>query len=359
MRNHRKHGLIVALVLGIVSVLVAISGAQAKLLVTSTDASSSDSPGAIRHYADTGASLGSFISGGPTLSEPAAIRFGPDGNIYVANASDDDTGYSVYRYNGTTGVFIGTFIAKLSNGLDEVKDMVFGPDGNLYIAANEVVGNPSSNGGEVMRFNGSTGAFIDHFIPNGAGDGGSNVVDEAVALAFGTDGNLYVATDGNNVIKFNGTTGAFMSVFVPSDSNGVGDITAMVFRTGNLYVANEATNGVLRFNGTTGAFIDQFVTSGSGGLDEPVGMAFGGDGRLYLSGGDSAAVFRYSESTGAFIDTFVASGSGGLSDPRGLVFFFTPEQAIPTLGQWSMILIAVTLLGMGGLLLRRRNRLQA
>jgi hypothetical protein len=39
-------------------------------------------------------------------------------------------------------------------------------------------------------------------------------------LAFGPDGNLYVASTGNNqVLKYNGTTGAFISVFTSTGLN--------------------------------------------------------------------------------------------------------------------------------------------
>jgi len=39
--------------------------------------------------------------------------------------------------------------------------LVFGPDGNLYVA--------NYGAGDVLRFNGATGVFIDTFIANGSG----------------------------------------------------------------------------------------------------------------------------------------------------------------------------------------------
>ena len=54
-----------------------------------------------------------------------------------------------------------TFVTPGSGGLDNPFDLVFGPDGNLY------VGSTSNN--NVLRFNGTTGAFIDTFVPSGSG----------------------------------------------------------------------------------------------------------------------------------------------------------------------------------------------
>jgi hypothetical protein len=54
--------------------------------------------------------------------------------------------------------------------------MIFGPDGNIYIASNCFNGGDGPDcppgvigeGGRVMRFNGTTGAFMGDFIPNGS-----------------------------------------------------------------------------------------------------------------------------------------------------------------------------------------------
>ncbi len=140
--------------------------------------------------------------------------FGPDSNLYVASANNDQ----VLRYNGATGAFIDAFAS--GGGLDSPTGLVFGPDGNLYVA--------STGSDQVLRYNGATGAFIDAFVT--AGSGG---LDEPIDLVFGPDGNLYVASANNDqVLRYNGATGAFIDVF--ASGGGLDEPVFLVFRDSKL-----------------------------------------------------------------------------------------------------------------------------
>ena len=70
--------------------------------------------------------------------------------------------HEVVRFDGTSGAFIDVFATAGSGGLDTPEQMAFGPDGNLYVA--------SFNSNEVLRYNGTTGAFIDVFVAAGASE---------------------------------------------------------------------------------------------------------------------------------------------------------------------------------------------
>ena len=123
----------------------------------------------------------------------------------------------------------------------------------------------------VHRFT-STGTPLGFFVT--AGSGG---LSYPRGLAFGPNGNLFVASGlTGEILQYNGTTGAFVNVFVDSGGNGGGpmDPYGITFRNGDLYVASFFPNQVKRFNGTTGAFVSTFVTSGSGGLDGPIDFGF-------------------------------------------------------------------------------------
>src|SRR5262249_23185744 len=144
------------------------------------------------------------------------------------------------------------------------------------------------------------------------------------------------------VLRYNGTTGAYISTFVPKGSGGLGfkgTQAGLAFGPdGNLYVTSTATNQVLEYNGSTGAFLQAFVSAGSGGLSVPRGLTFGPDGNLYVSSYDSSSgangIMRYQGPSGAspgsplpapgqsgaaFTPTFAPKATDG-GGPRQVVF---------------------------------------
>ncbi len=259
------------------------------------------------------------------------------GAIDYLLVSDYDTN-SVLRYDAATGEFVDTFVPKHSGGLNQPQGLVFGPnDHNLYVASGELSG--SAQRKAILRYDGTSGAFIDNFAERGH-------LDVPHAVIFGPDGNLYVA-DGlglnGKVVRYHGTTGAFIDDFVPNNSGGLARPFALVFGPSgpgpgklDLYVVSRLTDSVKRYDGTTGAYLGDFVVSGSGGLSEALGLTFGPDGNVYVASGsffgsNSSAVFRFqgpsgttpgapmpsAENDGA---VFIASGSGGLLTTFGLIF---------------------------------------
>ncbi len=140
---------------------------------------------------------------------------------------------------------------------------------------------------------------------------------------FGPDGNLYVASYAtSSVLEYNGTTGAFIQSFVPSNAGGLVNPEGMVFHDGDLYVASQGTNQILEYNATTGAPMGAFVTAGAGGLSSPNGLAFGPEGNRYVASQGSGSILSYDGTTGNPLGTgtFVADGYGGLSAPADLAF---------------------------------------
>lgn len=229
-------------------------------------------------------------------------------NVVVRDCDDvgelfvvDESGGDILRFNPTTGALIDTFIT----GLTRPKEMIVGPDNYLYVSDAVLH--------EVRRYSLITGAFIDILAKNLRAPNG---------MTFGANGMLYVNNKSKDeVIQIAPSTGA-TSVFVAEQSGGLDSNNGgLEFGPdGNLYVASRTTDEVLRFNGTTGAFIDVFVSAASGGLNGPDDIAFGADGNLYVVSSYSDQVKRYNGTTGAYIDDFVTYRSGGLRAPRGISF---------------------------------------
>jgi WD40 repeat protein len=274
----------------------------------------------LEYNATTGAFVGQF---GPANSFPLGAAFGPDGNFYATNSNID----AVLKQDGATGAFITNFAS-----VGDAAGLVFGPNNNLFVVS-------SSDPGSVTVLNATTGALKTTVDAGG-------ILSDPEGITLGPDKNIYVAnTDNNNVLKFNGTTGAFIGKFVTDSSGGLSGPRGVVFGPdGNLYVSSSTSNQVLEYDGTTGAFIAAFVSAGSGGLMNPRGLVFGPDGNLYVSSFFTGDVFRYNGSTGAFMDDFIPAGTGGLGGPTFLLFgesssVTTPEPS--TLGLLACGLVAL------------------
>jgi hypothetical protein len=111
-----------------------------------------------------------------------------------------------------------------------------------------------------------------------------------LGITFGSDNNLYVSSHASkNVLRYNGTTGAFIDTFIPADTGGLAFPARLAFGSdNNLYVQNYIgqvlftddsrsdpnTSSILRYDGTTGEFIDTVVPYSSNGIDNIGGLTF-------------------------------------------------------------------------------------
>jgi len=246
-------------------------------------------------------------------SFPRGVTFGPDGRIYAALNRSEDQIIRIDPITGSTSVFASR------SGLSTPNDLTFGPDGNLYVA--------SFTAGEVLRFDGSTGEFIDVFVTAG------NELREPFGLAFGADGSLFVGTGNtgscgspfcNAVLRYD-ASGSFLEVFVSPNAGGLVDPLEVEFGPdGSLYACtNTPTGGVesipaiLRFDGTTGEFVDRFAEGNSLG-DSFRGFDFGPDGNLYVANNarnipetTGEGILRFDGISGEFIDVFIEGSPWG------------------------------------------------
>jgi hypothetical protein len=213
-------------------------------------------------------------------------RLCPSGGYLLVGSYDNN---SVLRYDESTGAFVDQFDPQNLGNLKNPSGGILGPDGNLYVSSGIFQKNMNQN---VLEYTGTSGAFQTVFA--------SQNVTSPRAVLFGPDGNLYVA-DGNDaasgdpasVERFDGKTGAFLNYFVAPNSGGLEHPSYMVFGPDgtndgklDLYVTTAHACTILRYDGTTGAFKGTFVSAGSGGLDAPLGMVFGSDGNLSVASGN-------------------------------------------------------------------------
>ena len=175
--------------------------------------------------------------------------------------------------------------------------IAFGPDGNLYVA------NFGTGSDAIMRVQGpfsTTAGAVSTFVDGGV----------FFDVAFGTDGNLYAAGRGP-VQRYDLITGALIDDFTHGYT--LAEVRAIAFGPdGNLYVTNfdSCVSGpvgcigtrdeIVRFDGLTGAFLDVYVPDDQGGLDSPWDLAFGPDGALFVANAKSEGdgnILRFERST--------------------------------------------------------------
>jgi DNA-binding beta-propeller fold protein YncE len=291
---------------------------------------------------------------GSRYSPPIDVQISPDGWVYVLTANPREV-WSYIRANGT---FAGVVVPNLNTSATQALGMAFGPDKNLYLSAMDFTGAAS-----ILRFDGKTGAPLGLFVQPGIG---GLPRDNNTCIAFGPDGNLYVA--GNQIagiLRFNGSTGAFIDTFVASHpySNDLNPRGLAFDSNGDLYaLAAPATqpggppsfpepNRILRYNGVTGFSMGEFVSPGDQ-LGQPRAIAFGPDGNLYVATRKplirfgpriiGAQILVFDGATGGFIralDSPNRAGLAGLTYPISMAFAVIPisirdDNLLSRLPQW-------------------------
>ena len=227
----------------------------------------------------------------PNQSEwhPPRITFGRDGNLYAANVHN----FRVDRYDGTTGAWIDTFVPTGAGRLNQPVSLHFGADDNLYVASAAVIGGPSlynsinryDKDGKPLPSESNVGAI---FVPGLV----TNQPDRTI-MPFDFAFSLTRNGDGSNSDLY------------------VLDGYRFSFQTGPLRV--------MRYSGENGSFIDSFnLPDGAAPSLAKPSLVMGPEGNLYFPT-DQTGVLRYNLATKVF-DTLVPSGSGGISYGSGIAF---------------------------------------
>jgi streptogramin lyase len=153
-----------------------------------------------KYDGQTGIRLSTFVTSAISqlTSSHQNIGFGPDGNLFV------DNGSYLVRFDGTTGAPLGNFTQPGAGGITAIQDFLFASSGKLIVS-----GLNGTTNDFISQFDGATGAYLGVFASG-------NGLNLPYGLAEGLDGNLYVASEfSQNIKRFNLTTGAFVDNFVP------------------------------------------------------------------------------------------------------------------------------------------------
>jgi sugar lactone lactonase YvrE len=286
-----------------------------------------------RFDAATGAFQGNLVAPGDGgLNGPRGLIFRNPGQLLVVdqNVGEPNPG-EVLRFNGRTGGSLGNLISQTdANAPFAPRGMVLGGDHTLYVGDDGNLDGITL--GRLTRFNSETGAFLGDLQPTGfTGDFYPR------GVVIGPDGMVCasvrnIAATGGEIMRWNPATGAFLGDFVDSNtSNDLNRPEGIAFGPdGNLYVASFRadagdTDKILEFNGTTGGYIGK-INLDQVGQPRAFGQAllFGPGGKLFVpisgNGPDTGEVRRYDVSTGTF-DVFVpANATGG---PLGMPWYLT------------------------------------
>jgi streptogramin lyase len=230
------------------------------------------------------------------------LTIGAGANLYAANLTlrGADENIDPTAVVGSATAVAPTASTFVNSGLTSPNGLAFGPDGNLYVA----------NGGTTTISKVTPAGVVSTFVNSG--------VNNPQGLAFDANGNLYVSNLGNNTISKVTPAGA-VSTFV---SSGLAAPQGLAFDpSGNLYVANGVNNTISKV--TPAGVVSTFANSG---LNSPDGLAFGPDGNLYVTNNNDGTISKVTPA-GA-VSTFANSGLGAgigspVFDPNGNLYFVT------------------------------------
>jgi hypothetical protein len=272
----------------------------------------------IHAYSADGRKVGKALDRGslPPTVELRELRghcFGPDRDLYVANAFQDFS--EILRFHGERDqrgkhAFRDVFVqsdAVRNPGLSHPFNIVFDARGDLYVTSQNTnltlrYHGPKSTAGQPgtpmplppslaqlkdQKFNPGTFCASAKEVQHGL-----KVVREAIFV----QSRLYVADrDGDCVRKHDSETGAYLGKIAAPDL--IDKPIHLAVHGGTLYIGNRGNESVVKCD-LRREQVTLFIQPQAGGLKNPSGLAFGDDGYFYVASRGSRQILRYRLSDG-------------------------------------------------------------
>ena len=247
--------------------------------------------------------IGLLSAGGPGFSGPVSLALGPDGLLHVASRANPNQPEAVRVTRCTIeGDYVGEFCGwgEAPGQFIWVTAIAFGPDGNLYLA--------DENTHRISRFT-TEGKFLGHWGEFGNGLGQLN---RPSGIAFAPDGTLVIADSLNHRIQRFTTDGKPLAAWgAHGAAPGHFDMPWGVATdsAGTVYVSDWRNDRIQKF-AADGRFLAEFDgKNGGDGFARPNGLAVD-EGRIYVCDWWNDRV-QVMDADGRVIDTLI--GHSGTS----------------------------------------------
>ena len=220
--------------------------------------------------------IGLLSGGGPGFSGPVSVALGPDGLLHVASRANPNQPEAVRVTRCTIqGDYVGEFCGwgQAPGQFIWVTAIAFGTDGNLYLS--------DENTHRVSRFT-TEGGFLGCWGEFGSDTGRLN---RPSGLTFASDGTVLVSDSLNNRIQRYTADGAPLDAWGSAGSShgqfnmpwgvavdGLGDVYVSDWRNDRVQKFDPDGNHLATFDGR----------DGGDGFSRPNGLTVDGDGRIYV-----------------------------------------------------------------------------
>jgi PEP-CTERM motif len=273
--------------------------------------------------------LGMSLLGRPALAD-----------LLIANVGSN----SILRYDESANT-LTTFTSGDNGALNVPHGMIYGPDGNLYVS--------SLGTGSILEYNGTTGVFMGTFVPHTVGQ---QTLQYPNGIAFDPNNsqNLYIASYYDNAIERYNTATRTLTVYatLPSNSLTAAHLegpTGLVFGSdGKLYV-NESTRSdgsqIRQYDVSNGDTVGRSIVGGASDsithLNAPAQLTFGpsngSNPPLLIDTGfyqNSVNSYQLSYQNGQIVGTWLSQlagvSPGGLNEPGGVAYDPTTGRVVIT-----------------------------